>query len=291
MQLLALRQRVSQLTRRERGQLLLMGFLLIVVVVLATFYLPAGIDWTDTYRPAARLLLAGQSPYQMRIYYAAPWALLPLLPLALLPEAVGRAVLFIVGLGTFAYTAHRLGAGRLALAAFLVSPPVVHCLLNSNIEWLALVGVVLPPQWGLLFVSTKPQIGAGVALFWLWAAWRRGGAREVARIFWPVTAALLLSLALFGLWPLRFSDTLELTHTYNASLWPSTIPVGLALLVAAARRQQVRFALAAGPCLSPYVLLHAWVGALAAVLPLPVETVAAVIGLWLLVILRATGVG
>lgn len=127
----------------------------------------------------------------------------------------------------------------------------------------------------------------GVALLWLAEAWRSGRARQVVRVFGPITALTLVSFALFGLWPLRFRDTITLTRAFNASLWPASIPVGLALLVTAIRRREIRFSLGASPCLSPYVLLHAWVGALASVLSLPAETIAAVVGLWVLVVLRA----
>ena len=41
--------------------------------------------------------------------------------------------------------------------------------------------------------------------------------------------------------------------------------------------------MAASPCLSPYVLFHSWPGAVAAFLVLPGETLAAVVGLWVLV--------
>lgn len=276
-----------KITAREIG-LLAAAFLgLSALVWLLSDYLPPGIDWKDTYRPAALALLSGKTPYSVDIFFTAPWGLLPFLPFAPLPESVGRALLFVIGLATFAYTAHRLGARPLALIAFLLSPPVMHCLLNANIEWLPLLGVVLPPQIGLFFITVKPQIGLGMGVFWLVEAWRKGGLRQVVRIFWPVTVVFLLSLLVFGPWPLRFRDTLTLTRSYNASLWPGSLPVGITLLVAALRKRDFRFALASSPCLSPYVLLHAWVGALASILTQPVETVAAVVGLWILVIYRA----
>ena len=271
------------------GWILAAIVLLAAAVLAAVLFLPPGIDWQNTYRPAALALLAGRSPFDVEIYFAAPWALLPLLPFALLPAQVGRGALFVLGLLAFAYTGSRLGAKPVALAAFLLSPPVLHCLLNANIEWLPLLGFVLPPQIGLFFIAIKPQIGAAVGVFWLVEAWRRGGPKEVVRVFWPVSAALGISFLLFGLWPLRFQQTIALTQSYNASLWPLSIPVGLALLAAALRRRSLRPAMAASPCLSPYVLLHAWVGALAAILELPLETVVAVLGLWLVVLLRGLG--
>src|SRR5690606_38971700 len=82
-----------------------------------------------------------------------------------------------------------------------------------NIDWLPLVGFVLPPQIGLFFILIKPQMGLAVALFWLVEAWREGGLREVIRVFGPVGAALALSLALYGLWPLRSSQEVGLGGT------------------------------------------------------------------------------
>lgn len=265
--------------------------LTIALVVVATAYLPEGIDWRDTYRPAALALLSGKSPFSVEIYFAAPWGLVPLLPLAVLPERLGRAILLLASLAAFAFTARRLGAKPWALIAFLVSPPVLHCLLNANIEWMPLLGCVLPPQWGLLLIALKPQIGIAVAIFWLVESWRKGSWREVMHVFAPLAIITLMSFGLFGLWPLRWQATMTLTRDYNASLWPSTIPVGLALLVASLRLRQIKPAMAASPCLSPYVLLHAWVGALAALVSSTAETLAAVIGLWILVVLRGLSGG
>jgi hypothetical protein len=272
---------------RNIFKILLLCLLGVAITLASAVYLPEGIDWRDTYRPAALALLSGQSPYSIDIFFAAPWALFPLLPFALLPENLGRGILFLVGLIAYGYTAYKLGAKPVALVAFLASPPVMHGLLNSNIEWLPLLGFVMPPQIGLFFISIKPQIGSVVAIFWLVEAWRNGGLREAIRIFLPVSLALLVSFALFGFWPLRFQNTLALTRSYNASLWPGSIPIGVALLVAAIHRRNIRFAMGASPCLSPYVLLHAWSGVLVALVSQPVELVAAVVGLWTLVFYRA----
>jgi hypothetical protein len=232
-------------------------------------------------------VLSGKSPFSADIYFPAPWSLIPLLPLALLPVDVGRAVLLLASIIAFAFVAYRMGARPISLVAFLLSPPVLHCLLNGNIECLALLGLALPPQIGLLLVLIKPQIGLAVALFWAVEAWREGGIVRLVRVYWPVTLVTLLSVALFGPWPLRFLETPGLVSAYNASLWPASIPVGMALLVASIRTREIRFALAASPCLSPVVLLHAWSGALVAVVASTAELVAAVLGLWVLAMMQA----
>ncbi len=266
-------------------QFALIAVIVVVLVAVVATLMPASIDWRTAFRPAAREMLATGNPYHVEGFFNPPWTVLPMIPLALLPERVGSAAMLVLGLAGFAYGAHRLGASPLVLGAFLLSPPVLHSLLNGNIDWLPIVGFVLPPQIGLFFVLTKPQMGSAVAVFWLVEAWREGGFKEAVRVFGPVGVVLALSFALYGLWPLRSGQEVELW--WNASLWPLSIPVGLALLVVAVRRRRIEYAMGAAPCLSPYVLLHAWSGALAAVLRHKAEALAAIAGLWIAVALRA----
>lgn len=266
--------------------------LLLVLAWLVAPLLPLGIDWRDTYRPATLALLHARNPYDADVapvapFFAAPWGLLPLIPLAVLPLEVGRAFLLFISLGAFAYAAHALGARPIGLGAFLISPPVVHCLLNANIEWIPLLGFVLPPQIGLFFVAVKPQTGFAVAAFWLVEAWRQGGWRQVIRTFGPVALAFLLSFALFGLWPFRFDSVLSIAQGFNASLWPYSIPVGLALFAWAVYKREIRFAMPVSPCLSPYVLFHSWTSALVAISAQDIAMVAAMVALWVLVIVQA----
>jgi hypothetical protein len=206
--------------------------------------------------------------------------------MAVLPENIGRGLLFVASLAAFGYTAFRLGGKPIALAMFLISPPVLHCLLNANLDWLPLLGFILPPPVGLFFLAVKPQVGSVVALFWLVEAWRRGKWKETFRVFGPVTAALILSLLIYGWWPLNMLKATEYTLWWNASLWPWSIPVGLVFTALALWRRKINFAMVASPCLSPHVLLHSWSGALVSVVDSTKGTVVAVIGLWLLVIFR-----
>jgi len=251
---------------------------------IAAPYLPYAIDWSTAFRPATLTLLSGGNPYENPLMIHAPWGMIPLIPLVLLPEAVGRAMLVFCGLACYAYVAHKLGASPVAVAFVLISPPVMHVLLNGNLDWLAAIGFIAPPQIGLFFISIKPQMGIAVAPFWLIQAWRQGGWKQVVKTFAPFTIVLLLSFAVFGLWPLGAARTGA--YWWNASLWPMSIPVGLALFVTSIRKQKIEYAIAASPTLSPYVLFHSWIGVLLAIVSSTPETIAAVIGLWVLVAIR-----
>lgn len=257
---------------------------LILVSFLAAPFVPPAVDWHISFRPAALTLLSGESPYDTVYIIHAPWALLMLAPFALFPENVGRVMLLFCGLASYTFIARRLGAKPIAIVFLLLSPVVMHTLLNGNIDWLASFGFILPPQIGLFFIAIKPQIGIAVAPFWLIEAWRQGGWKQVLTTFAPFTIVLLLSFALFGLWPLGAVEVSGVS--FNASLWPLSIPVGLALLVTAIRKRRIEYAMAASPCLSPYALFYSWTGVLLAIIASVPETIAAVIGLWILVAIR-----
>jgi hypothetical protein len=269
-------------------QILQLGLLILAAVILVgvmSRYLPRTVDWHGAFRPATLAALAGRTPYDTPGYVYPPWTVIPLIPIAILPEQTSQAALLIVSLGAFLFAAYRLGATRVTAFLFLLSPPIIHGLLNGNIDWLVILGFVLPPQIGLFLVTIKPQMGFGVAVYWLVEIWRENGLKEVIRVFWPVTLSTLASFVLFGLWPLRSSSAL--TESGNSSLWPLSIPVGLALLVAALRERKSGYAMGAAPCLSPFVNFHSWSGALIAIVPRVPETIAAVAGLWILILIRA----
>ncbi|NPA07322.1 MAG: hypothetical protein GXO54_07995 [Chloroflexi bacterium] len=267
---------------KPRLFIIILGFLGLTWVAART--LPPGIDWHETYYPAARAVLAGRSPYEVAGFRIAPWAIVPFLPLGLLPEDWGRAAYFVLSLFAYAWLAWRLGARGWTLALALLAPPVWHGLLNANIDWLPMLGFVLPPRWGLFFLVIKPQVGIGLTLYWFIQAVRQGGWRRVLHDFGPVSLALGLSVLLFGPWPLRFQA--PLTFWWNASLWPASLPIGLALLTHSVRTQEPRWAMVAGPFFAPYILFHSWVAAVYPLAPWPAEFTAVVLGLWGMVLWR-----
>ncbi len=262
------------------------GALLFIALTLAgTRYLRGGIDWYETFYPTGQAVLSGKSPYTLIGFRYVPWAVIPILPFAWLPPDVGRAAFFVFSLLAFAFVAYKMGGNPIVVGAFIVSPPVIHCVLNANIDWMTLLGFVLPPQIGLFFVVIKPQLTAGVVLFWLIEAWRKGGLKEAVRVFAPVSITILLSFVFFGFWPERFLAPIG--FGWNASLWPMSIPIGLVLLTKAIRQRSDHLSMAASPFLSPYVLLHSWSGALISLADSTIDMLAAVVGLWILVIIRS----
>jgi len=235
-------------------------------------------DWTTIYRPVALNFLHGGSPYCGTAYYNAPWLLLPLLPFALLPYPLGRFLFFLVSLAGFAYIARRLTSNPLSIVLFLSSVPVFFCLHQGNIDWIPMLAFVTPAPFALIFAAIKPQIGAGIALYWLFDSWRQGGPRLVIRNFLPVSLLLIASFVFYGLWPLSFSS--EAVASWNVSLFPYLIPIGILLVFLAIRRRQQQPAMAAGICFAPYFSMLSVSSMLTALLEQPTLMIIAWALLW-----------
>lgn len=238
---------------------------LLVTLAVAVFMasgLPSA-DWLPIYDAAARHALAGYSPYdrlypdcQHCVFVNPPWALLILFPFTVLSPALSRGLIFVVSIICLIYFGWRARARPVALAAMILSPTIVGSLLAGNLDALILLGMFLPPAWGLLLLMLKPQIALGVALFYAFDYLR---ARKWSALLWaftPVTLAGLVS-AFF------FPDWLELlgympVNPWNRAIFPYGVPLGLALLALAFWRKNPFYALAAGPFLSTYLTFYSY---------------------------------
>lgn len=272
---------------------------LFVVLLIATLFIGLfaavnqvwhiiGIDWRETFYPASRALLEGESPYSIPTFRNVPWTAVLLLPFTVFSEQVGGVLFFIASAGIYAWTAYRLQASRIALIVFLLSPPVVYGLRMLNVDIFVLLGFALPAPIGLFFVLIKPQMGSVMALFWLVEAWRQGGVKQAVKTFAPVTIVLLLSFFIFGNW-LQGRQVDLLDSFWNASLWPWAIPIGVVLTALSLRDLRADLAMSASPFLSPYLAYHSWASVLVGLLRRDFELVLAVAAMWLVAVIRALG--
>lgn len=143
-----------------------------------------------------------------------------------------------------------MGADRIQLIFFLTSSAVVGCLNNGNIDWLVMLGIGMPPQLGLFFILMKPQIGIGLALYWLYEAWTRDGIRQVVKTFLPVSLCYLVSFMRYGWW-------LELSiygpNPDNMSAFPWVMPIGFLLIGYALVNHNKDLSIFSGVLFAPYV--------------------------------------
>ena len=276
-----IRSRLGLKTPRQlitAGLLLVLGVMIFFVVKAQN---PFAVDWHYSYRPAAVALAEGKSPFaEVPLFVTAPWSLIPIIPFALLPEDIGRSLWFVVSIAMFAFVGYKLGAKPIALMALILSAPIANCLQVGNIEWMVLLGFILPPQIGLIFLAIKPQSTFVAVLFILVENWRTKGFIEVLKIVWPTAALGILSLVLYGMWPLKAQIAAPTAGVFNISIWPQGIPIGLLLALRAFRDRNIKPAMMASTFLSPYTILLSWSSAVAAFANSTVEMVTVCLGSW-----------
>ncbi|WP_119070347.1 glycosyltransferase 87 family protein [Aggregatilinea lenta] len=238
--------------------------LLLVLLTLGFFVAPwnGGDDW-ETFYGAGRRVLAGDSLYRSKIthaYYSnPPWLAVILAPLTLLPQKLGYAVLsaatMVASLALLHHWTHG-HSGLIKPVLVLLSPAAFYTLMHGQIDALMVATILLPAEWWLLAAITKPQVAIGIAL-------------GIPRSLWIKALLLtmvvgLLSILLFGLWPLDLIDQpapfKAMTHNLWLGLWPFQVPAGVALLVLGIQRKDERFLIAGSPLVSPYAAMSSMLG-------------------------------
>jgi hypothetical protein len=258
-----------------------------LIAVGATLFMTDGPDWHLHYYPAGRLFWQGGDIYQMDyIFPNPPWTVALPAILAIVPMQVGRGIWFAMGFLSYIVIAYKLGARGFGLIAFMLAPPLVHDLLNANLNWLVLWGLVLPAQWGILLLVIKPQIGGFAVLYRLVEQYQQGSIRGVIKAVLPTLILTIIGMVMYGLWFVTILNNgiSENLTTYNSTLFPYSIPFGLIALYLSWRRKDITWAIAAGPLLSPYASFHSYVALLMPFCKSQKWMVLAVSILWALVI-------
>ncbi len=231
-----------------------------------------GTDW-DLFRRAILAFLHGQNPYLVGTgfmrFYNPPWTL-PLLAPFLLFGKYAILVLAIVSVASLVAVSVRLRLG--ALGALLVVTSAMHLqsVRAGNIEWLPWLGIFFPAPIAMLFYLIKPQVTIGVILLLLQDQWMRFGWRGIARTTAPAVVLLLLAILAWGV------PSTPTASSWNLSLFPFSLLIGLPTLVIALRRRSFRLAAFAGPWLVPYQSYHGYLSILFAFSGVPMLAVWAI---------------
>ena len=263
-------------TRTTLSILLLVGASIGIIFSIYHF-LPVGQDWKGI-RNATFEMLAGRSPFVDNIYNP-PWVLMLLLPAAILPVKLGAALLSFLNLAVYGFAALRFGKSPWLAALLLITTAMFRQMIDPNLEFLVVLGLLLPPPLGIFLVLAKPQLGAFVAIFWVIEAWREGGPRQTVRLLAPITLVTLATIAMYGWWPLHGFGLIG--SFQNVSMWPTSIIIGIPLIVYAIQTRQMNLALLSTLFLAPYYGVYSIHVPLLGLLPRRIITLSAVIGFWI----------
>ncbi len=243
------------------GFLIAAGILLYVVLVIyaASALWPIG-DWNYHLRGAMSEAAINGNIHKYDFPYFAypPWILPILAPLTVIPNPWGTALMLWIGMVVIGAVTLKLGKKVWKIGLVMLSPPFLMMMFYGGFDWLPLSGLLLPPMWGFLLLSVKPQVALSASLTWFQLApnWR-----ERFKIVIPTLIVAAIALLVWPGWPTwMLADSSLTSEWFNFSVFPwGLIPAAL-LAVYAWRRKSQAAALAIMPLCSPYMSANAWVG-------------------------------
>ncbi|GAB4579658.1 MAG: hypothetical protein Fur0022_23960 [Anaerolineales bacterium] len=222
--------------------------LLFTILAIFFYFLPPSIDFAGFYRAAHTPL----APYSLPDFavHNPPWFLLPLFPLTILPETLGRTLNNLLNVLAVVLLVRHLKGNTLAMCAALCSPSLLATNIVSNIEWMPILAALIPGAWGVPWLVIKPQVTSLlIILYWRRAKWK-------LTYFLPLALFILVSFLIWGLWPLDLRSLPDDFQRWNISLWPWSLPVGLFAFWKAWKStnpaDELRWGLTASILIAPY---------------------------------------
>lgn len=267
--------------RFDKRKILVCSISFFLISIFTYFYVPVRGHWSEIFRPAAIELIHFRNPYTIQNFFNPPWALLPVLPFAILPEILGNALFVATTFIVFGFVLSKFKVKWYFCIAFFLLPQTLYNGIQVNLDWFVALGFLLPPQIGLFFVLIKPQIGVFLAIYWLVESWQKGGIKQVARTFAPVSIAFLLSFLVFGLYITK-SQSMILQEGKN--LWPFSIPFGLMLLAISLKIRKKEIAIFSSPLLTPYFQSYSYPIAFISLLSDPFYASIIIFGSWMMML-------
>lgn len=223
-----------------------------LVVFAFALYLPPASDFIDSFWPAAHFPF---DPYRIASYLNPPWLALLLYPLTFLSERVAQALIAYLNLAVTLLIIARYGGNRWSFGLALTSAPFLSLLINGNMDWLPMLAFLIPAQWGMVALLSKPQVGSMAGLAWFKQTKRKD------LFFVPAIGFLLVSFLVWGWWVTQMVDHAlraggRTVGPWNIAPFPWLIPIGLWLLYQAWKREDELVAVAATLCLVPYFAIY-----------------------------------
>jgi hypothetical protein len=230
-----------------------------LLLTVAFHFLQPGDDW-ETFWGTAKRVLAGlplyNTPVTFSYFYYPPWTAVLLAPFGWLPFDWAYSLFSALTMVGLFFLARKWGLPLNKMAAVFLSPPVIYSLIHGQIDWLVICLMLLPEDLWLLAALFKPQTAIGlVGVLFTKRRWQMLIAPAVL---------LILSFIFYGLWPLQLikmpNNLTQVSHNLWLNLWPSTIPVGVGLLLVGLRKKDEKMLLASSPFFSPYCPISTLIG-------------------------------
>ncbi len=214
--------------------------------------------WSDQRRTFTQAVHHLADPYVL-VWPYVPWTALPLIPLGLLPAPLAVLLQMVLYFGLLAALIYRFDGGLAAVLIVLTSAIAFDTALEINLEWIVVIGLLVPPVWSGPLLLVKPQAALGAWLGFAPREWLRGGlvvlaVAAVALVIWPGWVGGMVADIqenTLGDWGARINIAFS-----NLMPRPLSWAIGVALAILALRRRDPVIGVFAWQFVVPYATLY-----------------------------------
>jgi hypothetical protein len=214
----------------------------VLFLVLYHYYGDNHNDWEHYF---CHVFASLRAPNQVEGFINPPWTAL-LLGYGLFSLKISNVINLLLNISMLLWAVYKVKGGWLGIFLTFTSPLFFDMSRVNPIDWIPLLGFLLPPMWGFPLMVTKPQtLGAAMLIKW------KQGKFSIKTIL-PLVLIIGSSFLIWGNW-VNLSETRSILNTsHNFSMWPFGIPFGIGLLTYAWKNNDDILAGASTYLLIPY---------------------------------------
>ncbi len=215
--------------------------------------------WADQYNFFKPLGENLADPYSFTLFPYVPWTAVIFYPLALLPVRVAVPVQMVLYFVLLTLLIFRYGGRWWMVLLVLTSSLAYDTALEINLEWVTVIGLLVPPVLSGPFLLVKPHQALGA---WLAYRWRD--------ILWSSVLVFVIMAVSLVIWPNWVADMLTAWFNNTLGSWgarvniavsqliprPISWGIGLALAYFAFRRKDVVIGVVAWQFFVPYTTFY-----------------------------------
>ena len=216
--------------------------LAMMAFIFYRFFPPLENDWMRFY---SKLTANLSYPNHVPGYVNPPWAAL-LVPYGLLPIRISNVINLLLNIAVLFFAIRKVNGGWLGILLTFTSPLFFDLARVNPIDWIPLLGFLLPTAWGLPLMAIKPQtLGASMLIKW------KNENYKIKPLI-PLIVVVILSFLVWGFWINK--EAVSFTNKpWNFSFWPLSIPLGIYVLYKAWKEGDELLTGASTALLVPYI--------------------------------------
>ncbi len=249
----------SNLDHKNYQEAILIGIGVAILWWLVALYLyktPSGVlVWYDQEHIFRSAPLA--TPYDAYGFVHPIWVVILSYPFRWLPLEISTLVQSLIYFIALALVVIKFGGNRRAILITLLSFPSLDAVLQMNVDWLVIIGMLLPVWMSGPFILAKPQLGIGYYL----GIHPRDSLKALLMMF----AVFAVTVSIWGWWPViifeRVSDA-SIGRFFNIApiqyLGVLSIAISIILGGFAFYRKDVPLGILASLFFTPYISAYSF---------------------------------